>query len=115
AVSQLPTWARIERLSGDMYFAWTKGQPESCASIAKQLSKELDKAPKPNGPEQDSTLLGAYTSIGNAGECLAKAGRCAEGKKLARESLKRRGDMRALAEPAYTERWEKAYPACKGK
>jgi hypothetical protein len=114
-VDQLPTWDRIERLSGDMYFAWQKGQADQCAGIAKALGKELDKAPKDGGPERQSTLNGAFTAIGNAGECLAKAGRCAEGKKLARESLKRRGDERYLKEPGYTERWEKSYPACKGK
>jgi len=114
-VEQLPTWSRIERLSSDLYFAWTKGEAAGCASIARRLSKELDKAPKPEQHEQQSTLLGAYTSIGNAGECLAKAGRCADGKQLARESLKRRGDNRSLSEPGYTERWENAHPACKGK
>jgi len=114
-VDQLSTWDRIERLSGDMYFAWQKGQADQCASIAKALGKELDKAPKDGGWERQSTLNGAYTAIGNAGECLAKAGRCAEGKKLAQESLKRRGDERYLKEPGYTERWEKSYPACKKK
>jgi hypothetical protein len=113
-VEQLEPWERVERLSGDLYFAWTKGEAESCASAAKRLSRELDKLPKANDAQR-SALLGAYTAIGNAGDCLAKAGRCAEGKKLARESLKRRGDTQYLAEPGYTERWEKAHPSCKGK
>jgi hypothetical protein len=114
-VDQLPMWDRIERLSGDMYFAWTKQQPDRCAAIAKRLSKELDQAAKDPGWERRSSLNGAYTALGNAGECLAKAGRCAEGKKLAQEGLRRRGDTRSLKEPGYTERWEKSYPACKGK
>lgn len=115
-VSQLPTWGRIERLGGgDMYFAWTKGNADACSSIARELSKELDKAPKPRDSEQERLVRAAHASIGNAGECLAKAGRCAEGKKLARKSLELRGLTSELAEPGYTERWEKAYPGCKGK
>lgn len=114
-VDQLSTWDRIERLSGDMYFAWSKKEPDNCARIAKQLLGELDKAGKPPSWEQESTLKGAWTMVGNAGECLARAGRCAEGKKLAQESIRRRGQAAALKEPAYTERWEKAYPTCKGK
>ncbi len=122
-VDQLSAWDRIDRLSRDMYFAWTKKQPGQCASIAKRLMAELDKAPKKSGKQdmtarldRDRTLKGAWTAIGNAGECLAKAGKCAEGKKLARESIKRRGrNLKALQEPGYTQRWEKAYPECKGK
>jgi hypothetical protein len=113
-VDQLEPWARVERLNTDLYAAWTNGDAERCASLAKRLSKELDKLSKPSA-EHGSALLGAYTSLGNAGECLAKAGRCAEGKKLAREGLRRRGDEKELAEPGYTERWEKAHPGCRGK
>jgi hypothetical protein len=114
-VNQLGTWDRIERLSGDMYFAWTKKEPAQCSSIAKQLLAELNKAPKPQGHDQEGSLRGAWTAVGNAGECLAKAGQCAEGKKLAQDSIRRRGRVAALKEPAYTERWEKAYPNCAGK
>ena len=62
------------------------------------------------------TFKVAVTMLGNAGTCLAEAGRCAEGKQLARDSLKRRGRQeKYLAEPGYTGRWEKAHPQCKGK
>jgi hypothetical protein len=114
-VDQLPTWDRIDRLSADVYFAWTNNQAAACNSIATRLLAELDKAPKADDHEHRRVLLAAYTSVGNAGACLAKADQCARGKQLAQESIRRRGQATALAEPAYSERWEKAYPNCKGK
>lgn len=114
-VSLLGTWDRIDRLSSDMYFAWTKQQPAECKRIATALLGELDKAPKAADHEQQRLMRAATTAVGNAGECLAKAGECNAGKKLAQESLRRRGDSQHLAEPGYSERWEKSYPQCKGK
>ncbi len=113
-LSQLKGWARVDRLGKDLYHAWKKGPASQCEALGNQLIKELDKHRPPAGISQSSDLKGAYTALAWAGECLAKADQCAEGKKLMREAEKRRGRTRDLAEPGYTQRWEKRFPNCKG-
>jgi len=116
AIDRLDPWDKVDRLSGEIYLAWQAKKVEQCAKLAAQLQAAMDAAGKPDHWEKESTFKGGVTMLGNAGTCLAEAGRCAEGKKLARDSLKRRGGQdKHLAEPGFTQRWEKTHPQCKGK
>jgi len=115
-VDRLEPWDKVDRLSGEIYLAWQAKKVEQCAKLAAQLQEAMDKAGKPDHWEKESTFKGGVTMLGNAGTCLAEAGRCVEGKTLARDSLKRRGGQeRYLTEPGFTQRWEKSHPQCKGK
>jgi hypothetical protein len=115
SIDRLEPWDKVDRLAGDTTMAWMGKKPAICAELAPKLVAALNAAGKPKGWERESTFKGGTSALGNAGDCMADGGQCAEGKKLKQDSLRRRGQERYLKEPAFTQGWEKAHPGCKGK
>ncbi|MCA9622150.1 MAG: hypothetical protein KC731_24170, partial [Myxococcales bacterium] len=121
SMDRLGPWDKVDRLTGDVKVAWLGEQWEKCVAPHAALVAALDAAgPPPTGIsladiELQGTFKGGTSALLDIGNCLAKLGRCAEGKKTHQDAMRRRGHERDLKEPAYTKGWERQHPQCKGK
>ncbi len=114
-VSQLNPWERLDVLTGDASRAASGKDIVKCESAATALLKELKQVGTPSDFDQKRVKEGAANQLLRAGQCVARLGKCAAGKKLALEATKRGRNPNAAKEPGFTKGWERRLKACVGK